>query len=83
MFLYIKGLLPNIVNNMFTLTNQIHSYNTRNPNCFYIFPCRANIRRFSICVRGPLFYNSLSQEIQNCESVGLFSKLLKISLLQN
>ena len=28
MFLYTKGLLPNAFNNMFTLTNQIHSYNT-------------------------------------------------------
>lgn len=81
MFLYTKGLLPNTFNNMFTLTNQIHSYNTRNSNCFYVFPCRTNIRRFSIRFRGPQFYNSLNQEIQNCESVGLFSKLLKKFLL--
>ena len=81
MFLYIKGLLPNTFNNMFTLTNQIHSYNTRNSNCFYIFPCPTNIRRFSIRFRRPQFYNSLNQEIQNCESVGLFTKLLKKFLL--
>ena len=45
MFLYMKGLLPNTFTNMFTLTNQIHSYDcyTRNSNCFYIFPCRTNI----------------------------------------
>ena len=49
------------------------------PNTF--FPCRTNIHRFSICFRGPQFYNSLNQEIQNCESVGLFSKLLKKFLL--
>ena len=83
MFLYTKGLLPNTFNNMFTLTNQIHSYNTRNSNCFYIFPCRTNIRRFSIRFRGPQFYNSLNQVIQKCESVGLFSKLLKEFLLAN
>ena len=80
MFLYMKGLLPNTFNNMFTLTNQIHSY-MYNTNCFYIFPCRTNIRRFSIRFRGPQFYNSLNREIQNCESVGLFSKLLKEFLL--
>ena len=81
MFLYMKGLLPNtFYNNMFTLTNQIHSYNTRNSNCFYIFPCRTNIRRFSIRFRGPQFYNSLNQEIQNCESVGLLSKLFHFTL---
>ena len=46
MFLDKKGLLPNTFNNVnvsiknvFTLTNQIHSYNTKNSNCFYIFPC--------------------------------------------
>ena len=83
MFLYTKGLLPNTFSNMFTLTNQIHSYNTRNSNCFYVFPCRTNIRRFSIRFRGPQFYNSLNQEIQNSESVGLFSKLLKNVFLQN
>ena len=67
MFRYIKGLLPNTFNNMFTLTNQIRSYNTRNSNCFFIFPCRTNIHTFAIRFRGPLFYNSLNQEIQNCE----------------
>ena len=81
MFLYIKGLLPTTINKMFTLTNQIHSYNTRNSNCFYVFPCQTNICRFSIRFRGPQFYNSLNQEIQNCESVGLFCKLLKKILL--
>ena len=64
MFLYTKDLLPNSFNNTFTLTNQIHSYNTRNSNCFYIFPCWTNIRRFSIRFRGPLSYNSLNQEIR-------------------
>ena len=64
MFLYIKGLLPNTFSNMFTLVNQIHSYNTRNSNCFYIFPYWTNIRRFSIRFRGSLSYNSLNQEIR-------------------
>ena len=34
------------------------------------------MRRLSIRLRGTPFYSSLNQEIQNHESVGLFSKLL-------
>ena len=81
MYLIKRGLLPNYFREMFTLTSQIHSHNTRNSNLFYIFPCRTNIRNFSIRFQGPKLFNSISPEIQNSESVGSFGKRLKKFLL--
>ena len=77
MYLFKSGLLPNYFRDMFTLASQIHSYNTRNSSLFYRFHCRTNFRKFSIRFQGPTFSNSLSQEIQNSESISLFGKRLK------
>ena len=76
-----RDLLPNYFRDMFTLASQIHSYNTRNSSLFYIPHCRTNFRKFSIRFQGPTFFNSLSREIQNSESISLFGKRLKKFLL--
>ena len=81
MYLFKKGLLPNYFRNMFTLASQLHSHYTRNCNLYYIPPCRTNIRNFSIRFQGPKFFNSLSPEIQNSESIRSFGKRLKKLLL--
>ena len=81
MYLFKRGLLPNYFRDMFTLASQIHSYNTRNSNLFYIPYCRTNLRKFSIRFQGPTFFKSLSREIQNSESISLFGKKLKKFLL--
>ena len=81
MYLFKRGLLPNYFRDMFILVSQLHSHYTRNCNLFYIPPCRTNIRNFSIRFQGPKFFNSLSPEIQNSESICLFSKRLKNFLL--
>ena len=64
MYLFKRSLLPNYFRDMFTLASQIHSYNTRNSNLFYILYCWTNLRKFSIRFQGPTFFNSLSREIQ-------------------
>ena len=81
MYLFKRGLLPNYFRNMFTLASQLHSHYTRNCNLYYIPPCRTNIRNFSIRFQGPKFFNSLSPEIQNSESIRLFGRRLKKFLL--
>ena len=63
-YLFKRSLLPNYFRDMFTLASQIHSYNTRNSNLFYIpyvSYCRTNLRKFSIRFQGPTFFNSLSR----------------------
>ena len=77
MYFFKRGLLPNYFRDMFTLASQIHSHNTRNSSLFYIPHCRNNFRKFSIRFQGPKFFNSLSREIQNRESISLFGKRLK------
>ena len=42
-----------------------------------MFPCRTNLRQFSIRFQGPKFFNSLSNNIKDWESISLFSKKLK------
>ena len=82
MYLFKRGLLPNYFRDMlFTRASQIHSYNTRNSSLFYLPHCRANFRKFSIRFQGLTFFNSLSREIQNSESISLFGKRLKKFLL--
>ena len=81
MYLFKRGLLPNYIRDMFTLASQIHSYNTRNSSLFYIPHCRTNFRKFSIRFQGLTFFNSLSREIQNSESIILFVKRLQKFLL--
>ena len=81
MYLFKRGLLPNYFCNMFTLASQLHSHYTRNCNLYCMPPCRTNIRNFSIRFQEPKFFNSLSPEIQNSESIRLFGKRLKEFLL--
>ena len=73
-FLFTENLLPNYFKSIFMLTSQVHSYNTRT---FYMFPCRTNLRQFSIRFQRPKFFNSLSNDIKDCESISFFSKKLK------
>ena len=81
MFSYKIGLLPNVFKEMFLMTNQVHSYNTRNSNTFYLFLARTNIRLFGITFQGPKFFNSLNNNIQSAATIFLFKSRLKTFLL--
>ena len=82
MFLFKKGFLPDVFEEVFLLTSIIHRYNTRHCNSFYLFPCRTNIRQFAISFQGPKLFNSFNSEIQNAESISLFKSKI-ISFLLN
>ena len=58
MYFYI-GFHPGVFNKMFSMTNQVHSNNTRNSNTFYLFPARTSIRHFALRFQGPRFFNFL------------------------
>ena len=81
MYQYKSGLLPNSFNDMFLVTQQMHSYGTRSSQLFYLPQCRTNIRKFSISFQSPNFYNSLSPEIRNATSTASFCSKLKVFLL--
>ena len=76
-----SGLLPYSVNNMFSVTHQVHFYGTRRSEFFHLPYCRTNIRKFSISFQGPKFFNSLSSEIRNATSTASFCCKLKAFLL--
>ena len=77
MFSFKKGLLPDAFNEMFLLTNQIHHYNTRNSNSFYLFSWKTNIWQLAIRFQGPNLFNSFNTEIQNADSFSQFKSKLK------
>ena len=72
-FLIKKGLLPNVFKEMFFMTNQVHSYNTRNSNTFYLFPAQTNIRLFGITFQGPKIFSRLNNNIQGAATISLLS----------
>ena len=68
MFRFSKDLLPKFFSDMFKISNQIHSYNTRNSNKFFIFHSRTNIRQFNFryAFEDQKFFISLPLDIANC-----------------
>ena len=68
-----KSLLPNVFKEMFFMTSQVHSYNTRNSNTFYLFPAQTNIRLFGITFQGPKIFSRLNNNIQGAATISLLS----------
>ena len=68
-----KSLLPNVFKEMFFMTSQVHSYNTRNSNTFYLFPAQTNIRLFGITFQGPKIFSRLNNNIQGATTISLLS----------
>ena len=81
MYSYKIGLLLNVFREMFSMTNQVHSYNTKNSNTFYLFRARTNRRLFGIRFQGPEFLKSLNNNIQSAATISLFNSRLKTFLL--
>ena len=82
MYSYKIGLLLNVFEEMFLMTTQVHSYNTRNSNTFDLFRARTNIRLFGIIFQGPKFLNSLNNNHTiNTATISLFKSRLKTFLL--
>ena len=63
MYLFKRGLLPYYFRDMFIrIKQEILAF-------FYIPHCRTNFQKFSVRFQGAKFFNSLSREIQNNESI--------------
>ena len=77
MYLFKRDFLPNYFGDMCTIASQIPFLYTRNSSLFYKPLCRTNFRTFSIRFQGPAFFNSLSRDFQNSESISLFGKRFK------
>ena len=56
MFSFKNNSVPSRFSRSILRTNQVHGYNTRSSNKFYIPLCRTNIKKLSVFYQGPFFF---------------------------
>ena len=81
MFSISNNNLPIDVQDMFTLNNQSHSFNTRSNKFFHMSRTRTKLRQYSIKYQGPSIFSSLSNEIKKSILYSSFTKKLKLYLI--
>ena len=83
MYKYINGALPACFNPCFTLTSNIHSYNTRSAarKNLYVNYSRTSLFKNSAVQRGTLYWNSLDDSSKLSPTLSSFARKLKKSFL--
>ena len=81
MFHLFHGTLPIHLQNRFTIHYTTRS--TRRVNTFVMVQARTNIKAMCISVSGVKLWNSLSNNLRDCNSVIIFKKNLKKYLISN
>ena len=76
-----KGLLPDSMSSMIIPIHNVHNHNLRNQNAYYIQHVRTNCRKFTIHYTGPIFWNTLPQQLREAVSENQFKRKLKEFLL--
>lgn len=69
-------MLPNYLSENIKYISEVHEYNTRNRNNFYVDSFRTCSASGSTLVKGLTLYNELPNEIKNCDNYRNFRKLL-------
>ena len=83
MYKFKKGLLPSLFDTMFVLNTEIHGHFTRQYNCYHSPVWRLEVRRRTISVQGPYFWNLIRKKIDcNC-SISTFKFRIKSFLINN
>ena len=75
--------LPNIFSNYFTKHVETHKYNTRNAQDYSINKSNKVFSDRAVRNCGPIFWNSLNNEIKRCKNTKEFRNSLKKHLLSN
>ena len=78
-----KGLLPDSMSSMVIPIHNVHNHNLRNQNAYYIQHVRTNCRKFTIHYTGPIFWNTLPQQLREAVSENQFKRKLKEFLLSS
>ena len=60
-----KGLLPDSMSSMVIPIHDVHDHNLRNQNGYYIQHVRTNCRKFTIHYTGPVFWNTLPEQLRS------------------
>ena len=83
MYRFKKGSLPSLFDTMFVLNTEIHGHFTRQYNCYHSPVWRLEVRRRTISVQGPYFWNLIRKKIDcNC-SISTFKFRIKSFLINN
>ena len=78
---FLKNDLPANFQNYFCSTADIHPHYTRQSSGLHILYSKTNIRKKSIKIAGPHFWNNLPLEVKQSNSLIIFKKHLKHYLL--
>ena len=81
MYKSINGQLPHNLTSMLKRTENVHNHNLRNCNGYYIQNIRTNNRKFTINYSGPVFWNTLPQQLRKLRTTKQFKSKLKELLL--
>ena len=83
MFKFVKGLLPDIFNEMFIRNNNVSVQNTRQSNYLRTPSCRTAMIQKTVRYKGVIGWNSIVKKLDNFCSLHSFKRRLKHYLLQN
>ncbi len=85
MYKFNHNSLPSCFNSFFTLTSNIHPYDTRSTRKKNLYVCfnRTSLFRNSIVQRGTTYWNSLSNSLKSALTLANFSKKLKAQFLNS
>jgi len=65
MFKVDKGRKPPYFSSIFCINGDVHSYNTRFATNCHITVHRTSLLHYTICIAGPLLWNSLDSNIKS------------------
>ena len=75
--------IPESLENIFILNNNIHRYNTRIRNEPHAFATKSNLFNQSFIIRAPKFWRELLENHKQSNNIGLFTKRVKKHLITN
>ena len=83
MFKHYTKQLPSMFSLYLTSHDQTHKYNTRNAQDYVIIKTKRVSSDRAVQNCGPIFWNSLSNDIKGCNNTKQFRNHLKSSLLSS
>ena len=78
-----KSDLPAIFTDMFRKNNSVHGYPTRQHNYFHIPLTRTVFAKNTFVFTGPIYWNSLLNDIKDSLSLNTFKRKLKKYLISH
>ena len=82
MYKFNTGMLPDVLNNMFTRTNTIHNIATRQTGKLHVNYCKLQITSKVLRHSGVLLWNNLPDDIRQQVTLSSFKFKLKLYLFR-